>query len=311
MKHPTGDDQLQNYFLKDRAARDIDGFVAKILRDLGNPGPPLSLKLVRELLQLDRAYYSSTDDGVLAETVHRLKMAGKQLLLRPTLLFDVVKKLDLKALWVPDRKRILIDSELPTVKQRWGEAHEIGHSIIPWHETVMHGDEKRTLTLSCEQITEAEANYAAGRLLFLQDAFTERLLSRPITFENIKKLSSEFGNTMTSTLWRAVESAPKLLFGLVSQHPGHPIGPEPMRYFVRSRPFAEQFQTVTAQEIFGNVAKFCHGNRGPIGQGEIHMRDAAGQEHVFFAETFFNHHEALTLGAYRRVRAHVVVMPSR
>jgi hypothetical protein len=125
---------LQNKHLDERTARDIDSKVRKVLRDLGNPKPPLRLEYVRDVLELDRAYYSSTDDGVLHETVHRLKMAGKQVIRRPRLLLEVVKKLELKALWVPDRNRILIDAELPSAKQRWGEAHEIGHSLLPWHE---------------------------------------------------------------------------------------------------------------------------------------------------------------------------------
>ena len=125
-------DQVQhNCFVNDRTARDIDGRVAKVLKDLGDPDPPLRLEIVRELLELDRAYYSSSDGGALEETVHRLKVAGKQVIRRPSLLLDVVKKLDLKALWVPDRSRILIDSEIPSAKQRWGEAHEIGPGADP------------------------------------------------------------------------------------------------------------------------------------------------------------------------------------
>ena len=119
---------LPNRFLSERTAADIDARVSKILRDLDDPAPPLRLEIVRELLRLDRAYYSSSNTGVLLETVHRLKVAGKQVINRPWLLWDVVKKLDLKAIWVPDRKRILIDSELSKAKQRWGEAHEIGHA---------------------------------------------------------------------------------------------------------------------------------------------------------------------------------------
>ena len=158
---------MQNHFLNDRTARDIDSRVAKLLKDLGDPEPPLPLEIVRDLLELDRATYSSSDGGVLADTIHRLKIAGKQVILRPSLLLDVVKRLELKALWVPDRNRILIDSELPTVKQRWGEAHEIGHSIIPWHEAVLHGDKTRTLSLACQHQVEGEANYAAGRFALL------------------------------------------------------------------------------------------------------------------------------------------------
>ena len=63
-----------------RTAHDIDARVEKILSDLGDPPPPLQLDDVRALLRLDRAYYSSSDDGILRETVHRLKLAGKQVI---------------------------------------------------------------------------------------------------------------------------------------------------------------------------------------------------------------------------------------
>lgn len=184
-------------FVDGRSARDIDGYVAKLLRDLDVSDPPLRLELVREALTLDKAFYSTTDTSILQETVHRLTVAGKQIIKRPSLLIDVVRKRELKALWVPDRKRILIDSELPDAKQRWAEAHEVTHSLIPWHDMVLHGDQKRTLSASCEQVIEAEANYGAGRLLFLQSAFTDRLFDSEITFDRIRKLAVEFGNTIT------------------------------------------------------------------------------------------------------------------
>ena len=92
---------------------DIDLPVAKVLRGLGNPEPPLDLAQVRELLKLDRGYYSATNDGLLRETISRMKVAGKQLFLRPTLLKDAVTTLNLRALFLPDQRRILLDADLP------------------------------------------------------------------------------------------------------------------------------------------------------------------------------------------------------
>jgi hypothetical protein len=37
---------------------------------------------VRELLKLDFGFYSSSDTGAIAETNHRLKVAGKQVINR-------------------------------------------------------------------------------------------------------------------------------------------------------------------------------------------------------------------------------------
>lgn len=296
---------MQNVFLDDRTVHDIDAHVATVLRDLGSPEPPLRLELVRELLQLDRGYYSSTDHGVLSETVHRLKVAGKQVLKRPWLLVDVVRKLELKALWLPDCKRILIDSDLPPAKQRWGEAHEIAHGLFPWHEAMLHGDPRRTLSLACQRRLEVEANYGAGRLLFLQDAFRSRLFAGPLSFRRIRELHREFGNTMTSTLWRAVETMEAPCFGLVGQHPNRPLDESTpaVRYFVGSRSFKESFPQISNVEVFSTLRSFCHGNRGPLGSDEVILRDLTGAQHVFFVETFFNHHEALTLGVHRRVHS--------
>ncbi|MEN6578332.1 MAG: ImmA/IrrE family metallo-endopeptidase [Phycisphaerales bacterium] len=187
---------MENQFLDRDNAADIDQSVTKILSDLGNPDPPLNLSEVRELLRLDRVYYSSTDQGMLGETVHRLKVAGKQIMKRPSLLVDAIKKFDLSALWLPDRKRILIDREMPILKQRWGEAHEIGHSMIPWHEPLMHGDQQRTLSITCHQQIEKEANYAAGRLLFLQDRFADEVRSSDVDFKRIRTLHKTYGNTL-------------------------------------------------------------------------------------------------------------------
>jgi hypothetical protein len=104
---------MKNLILQPHIRSKIDARVDKILRDLGNPSPPLRLEDVRELLRLDLGYYQSSNDGIVRETIHCLTMAGKQLLARPALLFDALRKFSIKALYVPDRKRILIDETLP------------------------------------------------------------------------------------------------------------------------------------------------------------------------------------------------------
>jgi len=60
----------------------------------------------------------------------------------------------------------------------------------------------------------------------------------------------------------------------------------------------EAFPHVTAQDVFIAIKKFCYGSRGPIGKGEVLLFDERAGQHIFFAEVFFNSHEALTLGVY-------------
>jgi len=83
MKNPTIDHD---------EARIFELSFAKSCADLANPEPPIRLEQVRELLKLDRDFYTSTDTGLLREFVSRMFVAGKQVIMRPTLLFDVIGK---------------------------------------------------------------------------------------------------------------------------------------------------------------------------------------------------------------------------
>lgn len=294
---------MENLFLSTETASRIDGGVAKVLRDLGNPEPPLRLEVVRDLLKLDRQYYSTSDEGVLQEVAHRLRVAGKQVLMRPTLLWDAVRKFKLNALYIPDRKRILINSDLPDIKKRWGEAHEIGHSLIPWHEMLMLGDDKQSLSPGCHAQLEAEANYAAARLLFMQNTFSEMLQDLPKTINTAKSLAKLFKNSITCSLWRMVEHLDFPAVGIVSGHPNRPTESfqpsEPCRYFIRSRRFAEQFSKITSLDLFPCLQEYCsRASRGPLGDDRLILSDNSGEKHIFGFETFFNGYEALTFGAY-------------
>ncbi|NCC62348.1 MAG: hypothetical protein EOM12_15720, partial [Verrucomicrobiae bacterium] len=119
----------KNRALTPKTLQDIDNRVERVLRGLGNPEPPLRLEDVRELLKLDLAFYSAQDPGITREVISKIRVATIQIYERPTLLIDAICKLSLKALYLPDRKRILIDRDLPQKKHRWNEGHEIGHHV--------------------------------------------------------------------------------------------------------------------------------------------------------------------------------------
>lgn len=304
-----------------RTAAAIEEQVDKVLRGLGNPEPPLSLQDVRELQRLDRVYYSTENSSVLREFVSRIRVGARQVIERPTLILDVVKSLNLKALYIPDRKRILLDSDLPILKHRWNEAHEITHSLLPWHHEMMLGDSEQELTPACHTALEGEANYGAGQLIFLRSRFSKEARSSMPSLENVKALKERFGNTMTSTLWRYVESAfpDRPMLGVVSAHPHIKFRKadfdprEPCRYFIRSPEFIRQFPQVTEAESFALIESYCAPRSGgPLGTQEFPLTDANGDAHLFSFETFFNRYDALTLAVYLRavpkmVSTHVAV----
>lgn len=295
-----------NRIIPDSTAADIDGRIDRLLRGLGNPSPPVRLEEVRDLLRLDKAYYTADDPGLVDEVVSRLRVAGVQILKRPTLLVDAIRAQSLKALYLPDRRRILLDSSLPAIKHRWNEAHEIGHSVIPWHEAVM-GDDMKTLSPDCRAEVEAEANFAAARLLFLRDRFTDEARAAHPSIDLITRLKTTFGNTLSATLYHFVETAGTELplLGVISAHPHPQRRPasfdelRPCRHFIRSPAFGKRFAATSETDIFASLAGYCGAQRGgPLGESELLLWDDNGGRHRFHFETFFNRYEALTLGVY-------------
>ena len=288
-------------------ASDIEDQVSRVLKGLGNPEPPLDLRFVRDLLSLDRGYYSIKDPSLLQDAVSKLKIAGKQILRRPTLLIDVVKKRNITALFIPDQKRILLDKDVPQLKHRWNEAHEIGHSIIEWHAGAMFGDDSYTLLPSCHEKLEAEANYAAARLLFMNERFGVEAIEYAPTIASVIKIKPTFGNTYTTTFWRCVEiwGKEKPVVGLITKHP-HPSRRDedfdsnnPCKYFIQSDAFKHQFSTVLETTLFDEIVEYCSSRKGgPLGSAEVLLMDDNGDGHVFLFETFSFTHNILTLGLY-------------
>lgn len=304
-----------NILLTPSTLRDIDQRVERVLRGLGNPEPPLKLEDVRELLKLDLKFYTAKDPSVAREALSRIRVAAIQTFHRPTLILDAIKKFSLKALYLPDRKRILLDGDIPKLKHRWSEAHEIGHSLLPWHEEMMHGDNEQTLSRACEYQIEGEANFTAGRLLFLRDRFVDEVRSSKPQIQAVKKLHGIYGNTLSTTLYRFVESIDEAIpaMGMMSCHPHKDHRPatfdgaKPCKHFIGSKSFKARFSKISAVDLFGAVASYCGKQKGGmLGQAELILSDDNGDEHRFYFETFFNTYDALTLATY--VEKHTIIV---
>lgn len=270
--------------------------VDKVIRGLGNPAPPLDLQQVYALLKLDPQFYTTTEDGIFRESYSRIRVGIIQVFSRPKLLTEAIKELNLKALYIPDKRRILIDTQLPDLKVRWNSAHEIAHSMCDWHGDVMFGDDTITVGKECHEQIEVEANYGAGRLLFLGDHFTERIIGQQLTIDDLKQLAKLFGNTWLSTLWRVVETLDVPAFAVIGSHPQH----EPTtacRYFVRSRLFEQRFSCFDETIVLSLLKTYCTWKRqGPLGKKDVPIIDDNGERHIFLLETFATRWDTMTLG---------------
>ncbi len=293
----------------DYEAEDIRKIVSRILSDLGNPEPPLKLPEVRALLGLNLGYYSTANTTLLQDVAARLTVAGKQILARPMLLVEAVTKAKLSALWVPDTKRILIDETVPKPKHRWIEGHEVGHSLIPWHRQFLFGDNEFTLDPACHAAIEAEANFGAAQMLFLQNRFAQEARDSALGFKAISGLAKRFGNTLTTTFWRMIEDRDPnaAVFGMVTAHPRYPeIGSgdngDPIRYFIRSRAFREKFGHVTPEAAFALIERNAtHKKKGPVFDAMEVLSNSNREACEFQLESFCNTHALLTIGMFVRL----------
>ena len=299
---------IRNHFIARKPGTDIAERVDLVLRKLGNPEPPLNLAAVRRLLELDLRFYPTDDNEFSMEAVSKIMVSRMHVYRRQLLLIEAIRRFDLSALYLSKWRSIFLDPRLPDKKHRWSEAHEIGHTLIPWHGNATFGDNRHTLSPECRRRIESEANFAAARLLFLGDRFGEEARSREPSIDTVLELQGLFGNSITTTLYRLVESAARgrPIVGLITRYPStepaddsHELATR-REHFVRSPAFARHFKGVREDELFKHIAAYCKQDYwgGPLGESELVLADDNGVRHRFRFETFFNHYDALTLGVH-------------
>lgn len=283
---------MKNPILKDSTKRRIDSSVDRLLKDIGCFEPPLDLAEVRRNLRLDLQYYSGSDPSHLSQLTHTLKIAGAEVLRNSRAVSWVVKKFGLKGFLFWDLNEIHIDQDLHDLKLRWAESHEIGHRLCGWHKHFLLGDTKSELSPMCHAKIEAEANYASGQLLFLRERFVEQLMSNAMDFKQLLSLKKDFGNTMTTTLWRMVEEyrGPEAVVGIVCGHPHHRDETfdalNPCKNVIESRKFREQFSEITEIQLFSKLQEASNWNRrGMISEREVELTDDNGDSHTFVFES--------------------------
>lgn len=295
----------------DRATRaEIERIAAATLRDAGLTEPPLSVEHLLEHVHLHRDYYDLANPGFLDRAKHRLRIHGQKLV-------DIINKVRLQAVLLFDENRICIDQELPKIKHPWASCHETGHRLLPWHTPFFFGDTAQTLDPAYQADLEVEANYAAGRLLFLGNRFTEEAMDLSPTIEAVKSLAKRYRASLTTTLRRYVEQGPDLAMAMLVSTPSWAEQPNDQehrwRHFVPSVRFATLFPELTADSLrtaLDGHAAYRRG--GKVAEFQLGLIDARGDRHELRVWSFNNQHYLLTLFVEeRRVTEIRIVMPTR
>ena len=104
----------------------IEDVVWKTLKAADLDEPPVTIEKVLGYLNLHRDFYNLKNPSFLDKTKHKIKVCGKPIL-------NIIKKINLVAVLFYDEDRIVIDSELPELRQDWPSFHETGHKILEWH----------------------------------------------------------------------------------------------------------------------------------------------------------------------------------
>ncbi|GAB2188256.1 hypothetical protein LAB1_55670 [Roseibium sp. LAB1] len=296
--------------------QDINDRIARLLRDMGNPQPPLRLEEVRAQQKLDLTYYSKSDLGLLDEIAHRTVLAGKAVVSAVKSMREVVERYGIRGMLMhaDGNRRIFIDKdEVKQLKRRFVIAHEIAHDLLDWHRELLLGDNESTLSPVCHQMMEAEANYGARRLIFLGDRFQQEARDYDFNWKTVSDLKNRFGNTLTTTLWQMIcERDPSHpTFGLISKHPYYAdickkVKEGSVAYFPRSQGLIKQFPALTPEIAYAAVCQHATRRKsGPIGSGESIFYDANGEPHLFEVYSFCNRYDLLTYGLYLKPYSHI------
>ncbi len=285
---------------------EIDKITSKILKEAGMKHPPFLIEDLLAHLELYRGFYDLTNPSLIQRAWHKLRVGGQKI-------EKILGKINLCAVWFPDRQQILIDESLPAPKKDWASFHDTTHTVLPWHKEFFLGDTAQTLDPDFQEMLESEAHYGASAFMFGGQTFTNEALDTPPEWKGVAILKQRYKKSWVTTLRRFVEFSHNLPMAMVVTTPKWMEQPVDQvhraRHFVGSDLFKQQFSSVTRDWIISQIdANTRRRSGGPVGDFDLVIPDMNGVLHQFHAESFFNRHYLLTLLVSRKKPA-IVVKP--
>lgn len=278
--------------MNDQTRNAIDEIIARVLKDARLKDPPFDIKTILEFLEIHRSFYDLDDPSLIQRCWHRIQI-GKYGLK------DLLGKIKLAAVWLPDQDQILVDKSLPSPKKEWASFHDTIHTLLPWHKQFFLGDTAQTLDPDFQEMLESEANYGASALMFGGEAFTKDALDTLPSWSSIEVLKRRYKKSLVTTQRRYVEHGHDIPMVMVVSTPiwleKPPEQSNRCRHFVTSRNFMKRFGEVNS-DIFLRLIDLHSAQRrgGIVAEFDFRLTDNHGNYCVFHAETFFNSYYLLT-----------------
>jgi hypothetical protein len=279
--------------MDDWTRQQIDKAVERVLAEAGIKTPPVRVEDLLDYLRVHRDFYNLQDPVLLQRFWHKVKVQKQKLI-------QVVNRIKLSAVWLPNEERILVDQSQPQPKQEWASFHDGLHRILDWHRPFFLGDTATTLDPDYQETLEEEANYGASAAMFCGRAFTADARDVAPNWSGLQQMKQKYRKSWVTTLRRFVEHGHDLPMAMMVSTPPWLRKPDNQenryRHFVGSSRFDSQFPDVITEDIRDEIDRNTRYRRGgPVGEFSIAIRDANGNLNEFLGESFFNQHDILTL----------------
>jgi len=205
------------------------------------------------------------------------------------------------------RERVaLVDLSQSAPRARLTQGHEIGHKIIPWHETAFQLDDEERLFGMTHDRLEREAYLAGGHLIFQASHFWHHALDYKVSIGTPLALAPEYGASLHATIRYYVLEHPDPVAVLVAGRFVKCNGSVPVFGSIDSPSFLAKFGTLADRmdgELMidggegrpvGDIARKAMSD-GEVAAKEVTIGDINGERCAFIAEAFFNRHNLFVM----------------
>jgi hypothetical protein len=281
------------------AEADINALCDELLLATRNISPPLHANRMLERLEVSHRELDLSNPDLLADLAARASQPAPSIV-------NILGRLRIEALWLPDIQTILTDTNLPSVKKRWALLHDMAHRVIPWHREYFLGDTASTLDPMCSATLEAEANYGASVLLFGGSHFSYKVRQLKPSWESLKNISKYYGSSLTAALLRFVSAGPDIpMLGMVTQPWWNRASPTETRV-LKHTAFSPRWMSLVGPVDLAPIerqvrASLKRRRRGPLGSLEMTIEGNDGHAHVVHVESFFTSYNVLSMVTHTRL----------